>query len=132
MDKPEIAKLLNMIAIVDHRKITEDTVNVWHEILGHLNYEVAKIALNRARRDGRVEYLEPRHIIAWQREAQADYERKHGYEERPPLPGVPMPECREHGLKLLSCDPCCRKLQRHAEQYGLDAVPDYARREVFA
>ena len=69
MNKTDVAKLLTIASAVDNRRITEAAVNVWHDLIGHLDAEVAFEALRSFRRTQPGVYLEPGHILAEIRKA---------------------------------------------------------------
>jgi hypothetical protein len=58
----ETANLLGRAALVDGREVTPDQVAVWHELIGHLEFQVAMAALDRHRSTSD-RYLEPAHIL---------------------------------------------------------------------
>ncbi|QTF71258.1 hypothetical protein [Arthrobacter woluwensis] len=63
MNKGDTARLLSKAALVDNRIISPETVEAWHEIVGHLDYRLALEAL-RIHRTTATDYLMPAHIIA--------------------------------------------------------------------
>jgi hypothetical protein len=68
MLKSEVAQLLAKAALIDNRKIDAATVETWHELIGHVDYDTAMAALTIHRRTSS-EYLLPSHIIANLRKA---------------------------------------------------------------
>lgn len=64
MDLSETKEILARIAAVDNRDLSEATAKAWHEIIGELNYSVAVRALKLAQRDPKVNWLQPKDIIA--------------------------------------------------------------------
>lgn len=109
MQKTECAALLREIAAIDNRKIDQEVLDAWFAVIGYLNYEVALNALHMARKDDRVTWLEPKHIISWSREARDKVEREQS--DTPKVEDVfgPVPYC-PHGIVLAGCLPCCRDL----------------------
>jgi hypothetical protein len=69
MNLNETKMLLKEISSVDNRKLDESLAVAWQAIIGHLEFEMAKSALILARQDSTINYLEPRHIVAWAKEA---------------------------------------------------------------
>ena len=63
MLKSETAQLLGKAALIDNRKVDAATVEAWHEIIGHIDYQTALAALTIHRANS-AEYLQPAHIIA--------------------------------------------------------------------
>lgn len=108
MLKTETKQLLDSISAVDNRSVTLETIEVWHEILKHLNFEVAKEGLRLAQQDASIRYLEPRHIIGWSKEASFRINREMP-EDLLITASDPAPVC-EHGKSLPTCLPCCRSL----------------------
>jgi hypothetical protein len=117
MNRLETTELLRQISAVDNRKVNEDTVNAWQSILGHIPFEIAKEALVLARKDDRITYLEPRHVISWAKEAafRLDREQNKTEVEEPKGNFVAQPNCK-HGTRLLECLPCCRELKPMANK----------------
>lgn len=109
MLKPECAKLLKEIAAIDNRKIDQEVLDAWFAIIGYLPYEVALNALHMARKDDRVTWLEPKHIISWSREARDKVQREHSDTPEPEPVFGPVPYC-PHGVVLAACLPCCKEL----------------------
>lgn len=68
MKESETAKILAKAALIDNRHIDRETVKAWHEIIGHLDFGVALVALTIHRRTS-TEYLMPAHIISSVRRA---------------------------------------------------------------
>ena len=63
MNKLELAQLLTIASAVDNRTVAPETVNAWHPIVGHLDYEIAveAVQLHFAESD---KYLLPAHVNA--------------------------------------------------------------------
>jgi hypothetical protein len=112
MNITETQELLKQISAIDKRQITAETVQAWHQIVGHLSLEVALEAHRMARKDLSVNYLEPRHIIGWGKEAMSKLDRLNPKPAEPEKRSSPEPLCREHNKKIMSCDPCCDKLAK--------------------
>ena len=117
MNLNETKMLLKEIATVDNRKLDEGLAMTWLAIVGPLEYETAREALILARRDPSINYLEPRHIVAWAKEAKHRATRN-TVEEPTNVDVVPEPLCK-HGAKLLSCSPCCRALAQKADEWRM-------------
>lgn len=63
MQKSQTAKLLGKAALVDNRTVDQLTIEAWHEVIGHLDYDDAMTALTEHRRTS-TDYLQPAHIVA--------------------------------------------------------------------
>ena len=111
MIKPECAKLLREIAAIDNRKIDQEVLDAWFAVIGYLPYEVALNALHMARKDDRVTWLEPKHIISWSRDAREKIAREDNayLEEAKNDVFGPIPYC-VHGEVLAICIPCCKDM----------------------
>lgn len=102
---------MDYLSAIDNRQVTPEKLQVWFDLIGFLDFEVAKEAIVLAQRESSIPYVEAKHVIAF---AQRIKERKKTEEnrERALAPteerkGNPMPKC-VHGKGLLFCDPCCR------------------------
>lgn len=128
MNKTELVALLGEIAAVDNRRLDEAVYKAWFEILQNIPMDIAREALHKCRADERINYLEPRHIVAASKEiAQAEVR----YEKPPEVErGVPQPKCR-HNIPVMECRPCCRKLKDFHEENGERGLLSYARKEVW-
>lgn len=131
----EVAELLKLVAAIDNRKVTPELVEAWHSVIGFMPFDVAKEALAMARKDDRVNWLEPKHLVSWARDAAFKLDR----EENAPLPESvvgaktfsPQPTCREHGKKIMECMPCMRQLKPMAED-NQAKILGWAKRNLFA
>lgn len=108
MNKTETQALLKQIALIDNRKVTPETIEAWHGIVGIIPFDIASEALTLARKDASINWLEPRHIVAWAKEA--------AYRNNRSMPidllqtdSAPAPIC-EHEKPIARCLPCCRQL----------------------
>ena len=117
MTKTELKELMEYLSAIDNRQLTADKLQVWFDLIGFLDFADAKAAVIEAQRDESISYVEAKHVIAY---AMRSKEKKKAEEARAKTHteeriGDPHPICA-HGLKLLTCDPCCRNL---AIQAGL-------------
>lgn len=108
MNKIETKSLLDAIAAVDNRKVTPEVIEVWHGIIGFMSFDLAKEALKLAQTDSSIRWMEPRHIVAWSKEASFRMSRDLPVDVTQPA-GVPAPKCK-HGKSLPMCVPCCKEL----------------------
>jgi hypothetical protein len=69
MNISETSKILDKVSAIDNRKVTPQTLEAWHDIIGRVPFDIATEALKLAQQDASVKYLEPRHIMGWVREA---------------------------------------------------------------
>lgn len=117
MTKTELKELMEYLSAIDNRQLTAEKLQVWFDLIGFLDFADAKAAVIEAQRDESISYVEAKHVIAF---AMRSKEKKKAEEARSKTyadnkTGDPHPICA-HGLKLLTCDPCCRNL---AIQAGL-------------
>jgi hypothetical protein len=111
----ETRELLQEIAAIDKRQITPETIQAWHNILGNLSLEVAKEAHKLARKDLSVNYLEPRHIYGWSKEATSALQRNQPKSPEPERPSTPEPNCRGHKTRITDCKPCIKELGKQTD-----------------
>jgi hypothetical protein len=111
----ETRELLQEIAAIDKRQITPETIQAWHNILGNLSLEVAKEAHKLARKDLSVNYLEPRHIYGWSKEATSALQRNQPKPPEPDRPSTPEPICRAHQSNITECKPCIKELGKQTD-----------------
>lgn len=117
MTKSEIAKLLDEISAIDNRIVGPEQVEAWHSVIGHIPIEIAREALRLARKDERVTWLEPRHIVTWAKEAAYKLDRESGRNvSQEPLGNfAPQPKCKAHLKPIMTCDACARKMSIWAD-----------------
>lgn len=117
MTKTELKELMEYLSAIDNRQLTAEKLQVWFDLIGFLDFAEAKAAVIEAQRDESISYVEAKHVIAFamrsKEKRKAEEARSKTYADN--RTGDPHPICA-HGLKLLTCDPCCRNL---AIQAGL-------------
>jgi hypothetical protein len=64
MQKLETERLVRKLAVLDNRTVNDGVVDAWHELVGHLTYTVAELALRKARQDVTINWVEPKHVLA--------------------------------------------------------------------
>lgn len=106
----ETKALLDSIAAIDNRKVTAESLNAWHMVIGQIPFDIAKEALKLAQQDATIKYLEPRHIFGWAKEAAFRLDRNKVVQAEN-LRGTPEPYCK-HDKKIVSCKECCRELAK--------------------
>lgn len=132
MNMADTRTLLEEVAAIDNREVTPEVVAAWNSVIGTMPLDIAQMAHRLARRDDRIRYLEPKHIVSWAREAAFKLDKEKPKEDEPRVDVVPQPYCKEHNKRLLTCDPCCHRLYKYKEIRGLDTLLDFAKREIFA
>lgn len=115
MLKTECADLLREVAAIDNRTLSQETLQAWFAVIGFLPYEVALKALHAARKDERVTWLEPKHIVAFSKEDRLARQDDDYLKEMSEAVFGPVPYC-VHGEVIAMCLPCCKEKQ---EELGL-------------
>jgi hypothetical protein len=128
MKLTETTELLRSIAAIDNRKVNDEVIQAWHQILGQIPFDIAKEALKLAQQDASIKYLEPRHIFGWAKEAAFRLDRNKVVEAEV-LRGSPEPTCK-HDKKLLSCKECCRELSKQSHLISQD-LHAYAKENIY-
>jgi len=130
MNITETRTILEKVAAIDNRKVTPESLDAWHDIIGAIPFDIAKQALKLAQQDSSVKYLEPRHIMGWAKEAAFRLDK-----EKPKAPesitGDPMPLCRDHSKPILACDPCCHRLYKWQESNGAEGLHTFAKASIY-
>jgi hypothetical protein len=121
MNLNETKMLLKEIAVLDNRRLDETMASAWQSVIGHLEFETAKAALILARQDATINYLEPRHIVSWAKEAR-HRATKNVNDEPAPANVAPEPICI-HQIKVMSCTDCCRALAEKADEWRMFESP---------
>ena len=109
MTKTELKELMEYLSAIDNRQLTAEKLQVWFDLIGYLDFADAKAAVIEAQREESISYVEAKHVIAF---AMRIKDKKKAEEQRNQPKtveriGDPHPICA-HGLRLLTCDPCCR------------------------
>lgn len=131
MNLNETKLLLKEIAVIDNRKLSEEVAEAWQSIISFMPFEIAREALKLARKDATINWLEPKHIVGWAKEAAFRLDRDK------PLPAepstfAPQPTCREHNEKIISCAPCCKRIKQWEKDNGSDGLHKFAKAEIYA
>jgi len=109
MTKNELKELMEYLSAIDNRQLSPEKLQVWFDLIGFLDFADAKAAVIEAQRDESISYVEAKHVIAYalrsKERRKAEEVRATSYSEE--QIGDPHPICA-HGLKLLTCDSCCR------------------------
>ena len=119
MTKNQLKELMEYLSAIDNRQLTTEKLQVWFDLIGYLDFDDAKAAVIEAQRDSSISYVEAKHVIAYalriKERRQTEDQRTRAKNPTSERKGDPHPICA-HGLRLLTCDPCCRNL---AIQAGL-------------
>ena len=132
MNITETKQLLQEVSVIDKRQVSPELIQAWQGILGHIPLDVAQEAHKLARRDSAIQYLEPRHIVVWAKEAAFKLDREQGKQKpQEVLTGSPEPICRDHQARIMSCDPCASKLNKMSHLHDA-ALLVWARENIYA
>lgn len=117
MQRTETITILQYIAAIDNREITEPRIDAWHEAIGHLDYELTRQAVVLCRQDATITYLEPKHIVAkygvLRERQETDKRRETALEAKHEATRPkPAPKC-VHDLNVAVCNPCSTWLWRN-------------------
>jgi hypothetical protein len=124
MNKRDTERIVRKVAVLDNRRVDETVIDAWHDVVGHLSYDVAELALRKARQEAAIDWIEPRHIIAKSHDAVRelnDEARRLARDAEETGTGEPEPICRAHNLRITSCSDCCRRLWEIAGRLSVDA-----------
>jgi len=130
MTLSEIKQLLSEVSAIDNRKLSEETAKAWQAILGFMPLDIAKEALHLARKDDRINWMEPKHIVSQAKEAAFKLDRAKPVVTQP-VESSPPPLCKPHGTRLASCIPCCKQLHRQGISEGLESHLEPAKNEIY-
>lgn len=131
MNKAETKTLLDAIAAIDNRKITQPVLDGWYDILKQIPLDIALEAHRMARKNDTIGYLEPKHIVSYAREAAFALDREKPKEKEEVRRGDPQPNCK-HGQQLLTCNACCRELGQYLDHNGFDGIQSFAKAKIYA
>lgn len=115
MEAINTASILEFLSLTDSRKISEDRILAWHQLIGHLDFDVAREAAHLAKQDDKIDWVEPKHILAKARvvaeRLDAENRTKRALTPVEPFKGSPIPLCK-HGERIVFCQPCCVELAK--------------------
>lgn len=133
MNLAEAKSLLDEVAVIDNRKLSQELVLAWHKIIGHVDYRVAERALLLARRDQAITYLEPKHIVAKVPAAIAELnaEQRDSVSVEDSWRADPVPKCREHKERITRCKPCVQLLMRAPKNLYGDGLHRWAIEHIY-
>lgn len=126
MNLNETKAILKEVALLDNRKLDEAIALAWHAVIGYMSFEVAKSALVLARQDASINYLEPKHLVQWGKEAAHRLNRNQQLDNVPVVHVVPEPTCKAHNVLVTSCRPCCKAMAEMADSLNMFEAPSKA------
>lgn len=135
MDKLQINKLLVQMSYVDQRKIDDYTIEMWHRIIGHEDYEIASQAVPACYAESN-EYLTPHRVLVMIKKLREDQASARIQQERTEIEATWQktlhPVCREHGELILKCSICCRKIATDGQGTNRDDLHAWAIKHIYA
>ena len=134
MQKLETERLVRKLAVLDNRTVNDGVVDSWHELVGYLSYQVAELALLKARQDVNINWVEPKHVIAKSHDAVKDLNTEAARLAREAEEnGVsdPQPRCAAHGLLITGCVECCITIYKKSLSIPSDRLHLWAVANVY-
>lgn len=111
MTKTELKELMEYLSMIDNRQLTPEKLQVWFDLIGYLDFDIAKEAVLLAQRESSISYVEAKHVIAFAHQIKerlkSQKQRQEQLTDKKDFISSPMPKCH-HGKGLLFCDVCCR------------------------
>ena len=134
MQKLDTERLVRKLAVLDNRTVNDGVVDGWHELVGHLSYQVAELALLKARQDATINWVEPKHVIAKSHDAVKELNTEAARlarEAEEAGTGAPEPKCAAHGLRITRCVDCCKIIYRKSLELPADRLHSWAVGNVY-
>lgn len=131
MQLTETKEIIRQVALVDNRRVSTEVIEAWHNIIGRIPFDIAQEALKLAQQDVSIKYLEPRHLVAWAKEAAFRLDRQKPKVDEGEFTKVEQPTCRAHQLPLLSCQACCREMSKQ-DNLTPPALLAWAKQNIYA
>jgi hypothetical protein len=134
MQKLDTERLVRKLAVLDNRQVNDGVVDGWHELVGHLSYNVAELALRKARQDVTINWVEPKHLLAKAHDAARELNQEAtrlAREAEENGTGAPEPKCAEHGLRITTCRECCLVIYRKSLELPADRLHAWAVGNVY-
>ena len=134
MQKLETERLVRKLAVLDNRTVNDGVVDAWHELVGHLTYTVAELALRKARQDASINWVEPKHVLAKAHDAARelnDEATRLARQAEEAGTGAPEPKCAEHGLRITTCVECCKVIYRKSLELPADRLHSWCVGNVY-
>jgi hypothetical protein len=111
MNQAEVKTLLTLVSTLDQRKISDDVIFSWSNMLGDVKPQHAREAVEEHFREKPDTYLNVGHVVKGaKRFAERDAEKALTQERGADESGWrsdPQPVCRDHDTLITECYPCC-------------------------
>jgi hypothetical protein len=76
MTKTELKELMEYLSAIDNRQLTTEKLQVWFDLVGYLDFDLAKNAVIEAQRDETLNYVEAKHIESKNKNAPNKFEEQ--------------------------------------------------------
>jgi hypothetical protein len=113
MNIEETRTVCQRVATVENRVASLEQVKGWHELIGHLDFEVANRAATLALQDYQIPQVAPKHVLGKMQAAVAELNAllRQNVSDESTWRSDPEPVCREHLTRITRCDACCDVLR---------------------
>jgi hypothetical protein len=109
MQIAETAQIVQRVTVIDGRVASDQMVKAWHDLIGHLQFEVANRAATLALQDYQIPQVAPKHVLGKMPSAVAELNvmLRNNVSDESTWRSDPEPICREHLTRITRCDSCC-------------------------
>jgi hypothetical protein len=113
MNIEETRQVCKRVATVEGKVESPSMVQAWHDLIGHLQFEVANRAATLALQDHQINQVLPKHILGKMQSAVAELNAllRENVSDESTWKSDPEPVCKEHLLRITRCDACCDVLR---------------------
>lgn len=133
MQIAETAQIVERVTLIDGRTASDEMVRAWHDLVGHLQFEVANKAATLALQDYQIPQVAPKHILAKTPSAVSELNAllRQNVSDESTWRSDPEPICKAHMTKITRCDPCCDVLAHQAGHLYGDRLHAWAVANVY-
>ena len=133
MQLSQTKEIVEHVSRVEGRTPTMEITRVWHELLKHVDFEVANKATTLALQDHNVVQVLPKSVLSKVPSAIAELNRllKHSELDESTWRSDPEPICAAHMLQITRCDACCDVLARESRRLDRDQLHEWAVANVY-
>lgn len=133
MDKVETAKLITMVSALDRQPTDQGMVEMWHRILQEFDFSECEAAVVPAYKEAKG-YVSARGIYAAVKQAREESARQRASLEIREDSGSwdvsACPVC-PHGIAVVKCLPCCRRIYAEAGSMSADSRHHWAEKNLY-
>lgn len=133
MNIDQTKEVTDRVSLIEGRVFSPATVKTWHDLIGHLDFEVANKATTLALQDHNVVQVLPKAVLSKVPSAIAELNRllRHSELDESTWRSDPEPVCSAHMLNITRCDPCCEVLARQSRRLDRDQLHEWAVANVY-